>query len=118
MIIDGADNCAYDIFAATDEQFAMFFAEGEDIAFSEEIWAKPVRDGLAEAFGDLWTRPIEKRDVQGIHGTIFYKLENKKQYYPNRRNSDLDGWARGWFHVGNEDNDLRDVITNNQQDAD
>ena len=35
-------------------------------------------------------RPIKKSDVIGIHGTIFYELERKKQYYPER----IDSLAR------------------------
>jgi hypothetical protein len=109
MIVDGADNCAYDVFAATDEEFALLFpGEGQDIAFIDEIVAAlPEADSVTTA---LWARPVEKRLVKGIHGTIFYELERKKQYYPNRRDSDLDGWARAWHHAGNEGNDLRHAI--------
>ena len=33
QIIDGAENCVYDLFAATDEEFARIFPIGTDIAF-------------------------------------------------------------------------------------
>jgi hypothetical protein len=90
MIIDGADNCAYDVFAATDDEFALFFpAEGQDIAFADELWAKPVQPRIKRAFDALWGRPVDKKSMAGLHGTIFYQLESKKQYYPNRRDSDL-----------------------------
>lgn len=99
MIIDGADNCSYDIFAATDEEFAMFFpGDGQDIAFIDEIWpndddsdddADSGPPEIREAFDKLWTRPVDKKNAQGIHGTIFYQLALKKKFYPNRRDSDL-----------------------------
>ena len=93
MIIDGAMNCAYDIFAATDAEFALFFpADGQDVAFADEIWGDDEDNppaGLTEAFENLWKRPVAKPDVNGIHGIIFYQLDFKKTYYPNRRDSDL-----------------------------
>lgn len=90
MIVDGADNCAYDVFAATDDEFALLFpAEGQDIAFADELWVEPVSREVRQAFDALWTRPIDKKAMTGLHGTIFYQLEKKKKYYPNRKDSDL-----------------------------
>ena len=37
MVIDGAENCVYDIFATPDDDFALIFPEGTDIAFIEDI---------------------------------------------------------------------------------
>jgi hypothetical protein len=31
---------------------------------------------------------VQKRDVVGIHGTLFYELEEKKVYYPSRRDEE------------------------------
>ena len=39
-VIDGADNCVYDIFAATDEEFVIVLKDGEDIAFIDEIYER------------------------------------------------------------------------------
>jgi hypothetical protein len=90
MIIDGADNCAYDVFAATDDEFAFIFpAKGQDVAFADEIWAEPASPLMRQTFDALWTRPVDKKTMTGLHGTIYFQLENKKQYYPNRKDSDL-----------------------------
>ena len=90
MIIDGGDNCAYDIFAATDDEFTLMFpGDGQDIAFIDEIIAAGPRASVDAAFRRLWTRPVDKKSVAGLHGTIFYELAHKKQYYPNRKDSDL-----------------------------
>jgi hypothetical protein len=96
LVIDGADNCAYDIYAATDEEFRVIFpAERQDIAFIEEVIAAAPSEGeLSGMLENLWARPVMKADVRGIHGTLFYELELKKQFYPNRRDSDLDGSGR------------------------
>jgi hypothetical protein len=40
---------------------------------------------IRNALDALWERPIRKRDVQGIHGTLFYKLEHHKQFYRQKR---------------------------------
>jgi len=44
MIIDGAENCVYDVFAAPDDDFAIIFPEGTDVAFIEEIERRPDAD--------------------------------------------------------------------------
>jgi len=88
QIIDGAQNCVYDIFSATDEEFALLFPEGKDIAFIDEIYTNGDAKLLDKIFTKIWRRRIRKIDAQGIHGIIFYELEEKKVYYPTRRDED------------------------------
>ena len=33
QVFDGADNSVYDIFSATEEEFALIFPPGQDVAF-------------------------------------------------------------------------------------
>ena len=88
QVIDSADNCVYDIFAATDEEFALIFPEGTDIAFIDEICEKDNQRLLDDAFDRIWERPVKKSEAQGIHGIIFYGFEEKKIYYPTRKDAD------------------------------
>jgi len=88
QIIDGAHNCVYDIFAATEEEFALVFPEGTDIAFIGEVYEKGDTDALDVAFTNIWKRPVRKSEVQGIHGILFYELDEKKVYYPTRRDAE------------------------------
>ena len=88
QVIDGALNAVYDIFAATDEEFALIFPIGEDIAFIGEVLARGYEKELDEVFARIWRRRIQKCDVVGIHGTLFYELDHKKQYYPTRRDEE------------------------------
>ncbi len=88
QIIDSAVNCVYDIFAATDGEFDLIFPNGSDIAFIEEIYGHADEKLLNTIFNDIWKRRIKKSEVQGIHGTIFYGYEEKKMYYPTRRNEE------------------------------
>ncbi len=88
QVIDGAVNCVYDIFQATDEEFSAIFPKGEDVAFIDEVWEKGEKELLGKVFSALWTRRIPKVQANGIHGLLFYQLESKKPYYPSRRDEE------------------------------
>lgn len=92
QIIDGADNCVYDIFAATDEEFDLVFPHGTNIAFIDEVTSRHSgirnKSKINEAFNRIWSRPVKKSEAMGIHGILFYELEGKKQYYPTRRDEE------------------------------
>jgi hypothetical protein len=84
QVIDGAENAVYDIFSATDEEFALIFPTGQDVAFISEVLARGPKSELDEALGRIWKRRVRKRDAMGIHGILFYELDNMMQYYPSR----------------------------------
>ncbi len=87
QVIDGAMNCAYDIFTATDEEFKLIFPdEGQDIQFAEDIYSD---EEVQMVLAKIWQRRLDKKIVNGIHGTLFYELEYKKQFYPNKKEEDL-----------------------------
>jgi len=88
QVIDGANNSVFDIFAATDAEFALIFPEGQDVALIEEVLARGPKKELGEAFTCLWKRRIPKRDAMGIHSILFYGLDHKKQYYPTRKDEE------------------------------
>ncbi|MEC5388219.1 hypothetical protein VVD49_20965 [Uliginosibacterium sp. H3] len=88
QVIDGAENCVYDIFAATEEEFALIFPEWEDIAFIDEVRDRGNTEALRRALGSLWGRRVPKRDAQGIHGILFYQLDHKKAYYATCRDKE------------------------------
>lgn len=88
QVIDAAVNCVYDIFAATDEEFALIFPEGQDIAFIDEVCDREDGESLKQAFKNIWSRRVPKVEVQGIHGLLFYQLDEKKVYYPTRKDEE------------------------------
>lgn len=88
QIFDGADNAVYDIFAATDEEFALIFANGTDVAFIDEVYQKQQSHTLDAAFAEIWKRRIPKCQAIGIHGILFYECDHKKVYYPTRRDEE------------------------------
>ncbi|WP_428242024.1 hypothetical protein [Gynuella sp.] len=78
QIIDGAENCVYDIFSATEKEFDLIFPKGSDIAFIDEVYEKESESILNPVFTEIWKRRVPKVEVRGIHGTLFYDLEYKK----------------------------------------
>jgi hypothetical protein len=69
MVIDGAENCVYDIFATPDDDFALIFPEGTDIAFIEDIERRADADLVFEALKRTWPNRIAKREAVGITGS-------------------------------------------------
>jgi hypothetical protein len=88
QVIDGAENCVYDIFAAPDEVFDMVFAPGTDVAFVEELEQRPDGDRVFKALETIWASRVPKSQVQGIHGILFYELIGKRKYYPTLRDEE------------------------------
>lgn len=86
QVIDGASNCTFSIFQATDEEFALLFPEPrQDIQYSEDLPRLKRQSEIDAALTRIWERPIRKQDANGIHGTIFYGLGRYKKWYPEKR---------------------------------
>jgi hypothetical protein len=88
QVIDGADNCVYDVFQVTEAEFDLIFAAGTDIAFIDDVYERSGRAAVDAACAAIWRRRIPKKDAQGIHGLLFYELAEKKVYYPTRRDEE------------------------------
>ena len=88
QVIDGAINCVYDVFAATDEESALIFPDGQDIAFISEVLARSEPGALESALATIWRRRVPKTQVAGVHGSLFYELDDKMQYYPTPRDEE------------------------------
>ena len=91
QIIDGAKNCTYSIFAMTAGEFKAIFPEdGQDIEFIEDVVERLGRRRAGPLLTRVWTRPVEKRCVQGIHGTLFYQLAGvKRRFYPTKKEKEM-----------------------------
>jgi hypothetical protein len=60
LVIDGAENCAYDCFEASDALFARIFpAEGQDVEFIEDYMARS-----SEAEEDLCGHGASSRETR------------------------------------------------------
>ena len=89
QIIDGADNCTYDIYAATDDEFAAIFPNEQNIEFIDDFISRFGEQRVNEITANLWKRRLDKKNVQGIHGTLFYELVKKKKYYPTKKDAEM-----------------------------
>ncbi len=89
QVIDSADNCEYSLFAATDEEFALIFPGDTDVEFIEDFLDRLEETTAAEVLDKIWDRPVPKKEVQGIHGTLYYQLSYRKRYYPTKRESEM-----------------------------
>lgn len=89
QIIDGALNCTYSIFAVNDVEFEMLFPNGTDIEFNDDLFKRLGEAEAAKLLAEIWKRPVDKKYVVGIHGTIFYGMDYKKKYYPTKRDREM-----------------------------
>ena len=93
QIIDDAPNATFSLFQASDGEFRMIFPDGSEMEIVEDVIARLGDDEAARVIGPLWDRPILKRDVCGIHGTLFYQSEHRREFLPaSRREVD---WPSG-----------------------
>jgi hypothetical protein len=86
--IDDADNCPYDIYALTDEEFTMIFPDGQDIEFIEDL-TKRIPNEFAGILQKFWRRPVDKKTVNGIHGTLYYRMDGRKKYFPTKKDDEM-----------------------------
>lgn len=78
----------YDVFSATDEDHALIFPGGTDIAFAEDLQTRPEAALISKALNRLWSHRVPKAQVIGIHGILFYQLPKKRQFYPTLRDEE------------------------------
>lgn len=95
QVIDGAGNCTYSIFQFTEQQFKLVFpADGQDIAFIEDVCQRLAEAEQEIAFAGVWERPVDKQTMVGLHGTLFYEFEDRKSSFPKSgRECDWNEWS-------------------------
>lgn len=95
IVVDGADNCAYDCFTLDDRFFALLYpGEGQDIELIKDVLERYPGGELDEHFRTLCENNIQRANVQGIDGILFYELLLKKKFYPNKRHAELEHYSR------------------------
>jgi len=90
QVIDGAENCTYDVYAVTYEEFFTIFpGSNQDVEFIEDLIERLGGAETGRLMCHIWERLVDKLDVKGIHGTIFYELSFKKKYYPTKNSKNM-----------------------------
>jgi hypothetical protein len=92
QIIDGADNATFSVFQATDDEFGRIFPTiGQDMEISEDFVQRVGEAHANLILNAIWERPILKRDVNGIHGTLYFNYQSRRPHLPtSKREVDLD----------------------------
>jgi hypothetical protein len=91
QLIDAAENCSFSIYLVDNETFSLIFPEpGQDVQFMEDLVERAGRRQAAELVKKATSERVEKPVFNGIHGTLFFGLPERRKWYPNKRESDLD----------------------------
>jgi hypothetical protein len=91
QVIDGATNCAFSVYQISEECFYEIFpGERQNIEFIDELILRIGEQRAGKILTPVWQHRVEKENIIGLHGTLFFEMEFKKKYYPNKRESDLD----------------------------
>jgi hypothetical protein len=78
QVIDGAENCTFSIFSATEKKFRLIFpVDGQDLQFAEDL-----PETAFDAMKSIWEKPVLKSEARGIHGILFYKFAEKRHHFP------------------------------------
>jgi hypothetical protein len=93
QVIDGAENCTFCLFLATDDEFETIFpGEGQDIEFAEDLEER-LRERPFDLAG-LWERPVRKAEAAGVHRTLFFGFAARRRHFPaTKRERDWGGSA-------------------------
>ena len=85
QIVDGAANATLSVFQATDEEFEALFPDGHDMELVEDLIYRLGREDTKRIMTPIWDRPILKRDAQGIHGTLYYDNDERREHIPESK---------------------------------
>lgn len=91
QIIDGAANATFSLFQATDEEFDAIFPNGRDMELAEDLVDRLGEKEAGRVLTPIWDRPVMKCDAMGIHGTLFYDNDDRRDHIPeSKREVDWD----------------------------
>lgn len=90
QVIDGADNCTYEVYSLEERYFKDIFPEeGQDIEFADDFIVRVGDKKSHMILNELWKNRQDKKHIHGIHGTLFFEVEFKKKYYPTKKESGM-----------------------------
>jgi hypothetical protein len=90
QVIDGAVNCEFPVYAATNDEFdAIFPLPDQDLELIEDFIARIGDERARTVLEAIWGRPVDKKKLSGIQGTLFYEREADRSHFPpSRREAD------------------------------
>jgi len=91
QIIDGAENSAFPIYAIPEREFHQLFpGENQDVEFIEDSVERLGEAAVGSIMNLAKQGALNKAEVNGIHGTLFIGLPERRAFYPNRQEADVD----------------------------
>jgi hypothetical protein len=91
LVIDRAENCSFSICLVNEEDFALIFPNpDQDVEFIEDLTKRVGKIRAGKLVQRSTARRIRKRDAMGIHGTLFFDFPERRKYFPNKREDDID----------------------------
>jgi len=73
-IISTADIGQHELFAATEDEFALFFRSGENIAFLDRVAQRVPKVLVHSTLSRVLSRPVGQGPGIATHGVLFYDL--------------------------------------------
>jgi hypothetical protein len=74
-IVSSADAAEQELFAATDDEFALFFRPGENFAFLDKVSRHVPKVQLYAALSRVLARPVVPAPGIVTHGVLFYEKD-------------------------------------------
>lgn len=85
QVIEGAENCTFDIYAVPREVFEHIFpGRDQDVEFEEDLSARLSSRDKVLVYGQLYKVPLDRKCISGIHGTLFLQLHDRAKYFPGK----------------------------------
>jgi hypothetical protein len=72
-IVSSAEDATSELFAATEEEFAVFFQRGENIVFLERLAQRVPKVHLYATLSRVLARPVVAGPGIAVHGVLFYE---------------------------------------------
>lgn len=95
QLIDNSRSCTHDICEIEADLFKNIFpAPGQDIEFSRDVRKRLKRTKANELFRELKRNIVDKKTIPGINGTLFFKLDVKRKFYPTKKDKELAPFSR------------------------
>lgn len=89
QVIDGALNCTYSIYSINEDDFIKIFPSNSDVEFIDDFIDRVGENESSQVLSKLWKHQINKKKVNGIHGTLYYELDHTKKYYPTKKENEM-----------------------------
>lgn len=86
QVIEADPGSTFSVFQMSDDEFrSVFPAPGQDIEFAEDLFERLGDDAAEKLLAAVWTRPVLKSTLAGLHGTLLYGFAERRHHYPESK---------------------------------